>query len=245
MIKNVGRGLAPADKTRYFMNNGYCEKKEDKDCNKCFRRNDIFIDNPPCKYYILNNKGYNGTLKDIDGVKIRRQWFFTVFISSLYLFALLSLAVFIVFLIIFDDMAEIKTVENIISMFFWCFIIPFEILLLILSCFNLKFFGKTVAVLNDDGVYTNQVFLKWREITEIEFFPHEFRYRDIGISAFVKISSKKGTYKIAHMPLLFLYKAKKYNPAIRTKMNKEEIKGQIIVFVACIIGSAIVCLMDL
>lgn len=227
------------------MKNGYCEKKEGKDCNKCFHQNGIFIDNLPCKYYILNNKGYSGTLKDIYGVKMRRQWFFTAFLSILYNYVLLSLAVFIVFLIIFDDMAEIKTVANIILMVFLYFIIPFGILLLILSCFNLKFFGKTVAVLNDDGVYTNQVFLKWREITEIEFFPHEFQYRNIGVSAFVKISSKKGTYKIAHMPLLFLYKARKYSPEIKTEINKKEIKRQIIVFVACIVGSAIVCLIDL
>lgn len=230
-----------------FMNKGYCEKREGKDCSKCLHENNYYIDEPPCKHYIYNNKGYEGTLKDIEGIKMRRQWFLTPAVLSFYHLALLSLGLMIFFLFIQRDMPyeEKEKGVTIILWFFLYFVIPFEICLLILSVFNLKFFGKTVAVLTDDGIYTNQVFLKWREITEIEFFPHEYYYRGVGENAYVKISSKKGTYKIAHMPLLFLHKAKKYNPEIKTKISKKEIKWHIITFVVCIVGSVVLCFIDI
>ena len=227
------------------MNKGYCEKREGKDCSKCLHENNYYIDEPPCKHYIYNNKGYEGTLKDIEGIKMRRQWFLTVAIASFYQLTLISLVVSIIFLIIHTDAPQEYLGTDIILWFFLCFVIPFEICLLILSVFNLNFFGKTVAVINDDGVYTNQMFLKWRDIIEIEFFPHEFKYRRIGESAYVKIVSNKGTYKIAHMPLLFLHKAKKYNPEIKTKISKKEMKWHIITFVVCIVGSVVLCFIDI
>ncbi len=228
-----------------FMNKGYCEKREGKDCSKCFHENNYYIDEPPCKYYVYNNKGYEGTLKDINGIKMRRQWFLTPAVASFYQLTLISLVVSIIFLIIHTDAPQEHLGTDIVLWFFLCFVIPFEICLLILSVFNLNFFGKTVAVINDDGVYTNQAFLRWQEIIEIEFFPHVFHYRGVGESAYVKISSKKGTYKVAHMPLLFLHKAKKYNPEIKTKINKEEIKWHIITFVVCVVASVIVCFIDM
>lgn len=210
------------------MAKGYCEKKEGKDCSKCFRQDGYERNELPCKYFIRNTRGYEGTLKDIDGIKMRRQWFFTP--------AVLSMGFILMITIVFSLTSLIENIEmsqedkEFIPLLITNVIFPFEFSLLVLSILNIKFWGKTVAVINDDGVYTNQMFLKWDEILEIEFSPRILIDRHVDDYAYAKIVSTKKTYKIAHMPLYFLLKVKKYNPEIKMKFNKRAIRFYAILF---------------
>lgn len=88
------------------------------------------------------------------------------------------------------------------------------------------------------------MFLKWDKISEIEFSPRVINYRDTDDCAYTKIVSAKKIYKIAHMPLYFLLKAKRYNPEIKIKINKKIIRGYIIFISISIIGSIVLGLID-
>lgn len=224
------------------MDKGYCEKREGKDCSKCFHKNEYYIDEPPCKYYIYKSKGYEGTLKDINGIKMRRQWFFTPMVMSIGFIIMLA----IVFLLtsLLGNIEWSQEDKEFISILFTYIIFPFEFLLLLLSVISIKLCGKTVAVINDDGVYTNQAFLKWDDISEVEFSPRVLYKNRIDDCAYTKIVSKKGTYKIAHMPLYFLLEAKKYNPEISVKLNKKIIRLYIILFSICFIVPFIVSIFE-
>lgn len=213
---------------RKFMNKGYCEKREGKDCSKCFRKNEYFIGEPPCKYYIYHSKGYEGTLKDINGIKMRRQWFFTPMVLSSG-FILILVIVFAMSSLL-CDIEWLQEDKEFVSILFTYIIFPFEFLLLMLSVISIKLCGKTVAVINDDGVHTNQAFLKWNEITEVEFSPRVLYKNRFDDCAYTTIVSKRGIYKIAHMPLYFLLEAKKYNPEISIKINKKIVRLYIILF---------------
>ena len=224
------------------MEKGYCEKRAGKKCSKCFRE-DIYrtINEIPCKYFVYNSKGYEGTLKDIRGTKIRRQWFFTPMVMSIGLIATVAIVVFIG-TVMYGR--EVQQEEKEVLAFFLRAVFQFELFLLILSILNTKFFGKTVAVINDDGVYTNQMFLKWDKILEIEFLPRVIMKYRIDDCAYTKIVSGKKVYKVAHMPLYFLLKAKRYNPEIKIKINKKIIRGYIIFISILIIGSIVLSLID-
>lgn len=224
------------------MAKGYCEKKEGKDCSKCFREDAYNRNELPCKYFVRNTRGYEGTLKDIDGIKMRRQWFFTPMIMSIGFIIMLVIAISLTTLL--SDMEWSQEDKEFIMLFFSNIIFPIEIALLILSILNIKFFGKTVAVINDDGVYTNQAFIRWDNITEVEFFPRELNYRSFDDIAYVKIVSRKKSYEIAHMPLYFLFKANKYNPEIKLKINKRIIRIYAILFSISFIAPIVLWLLD-
>ena len=216
------------------MAKGYCEKKEGKDCSKCFREDAYNRNELPCKYFVRNTRGYEGTLKDINGIKMRRQWFFTPMV--------MSIGFIIMLVIIFSLTSLIENIEmsqedkEFIPLLFKNVIFPFEFSLLVLSILNVKLWGKTVAVINDDGVYTNQMFLRWDEILEIEFSPRILIEKHVDDFAYAKIVSTKKIYKIAHMPLYFLLKVKKYNPEIKMKFNKRAIRFYAILFLISFIA---------
>lgn len=223
------------------MAKGYCEKRAGKECSKCFHK-DVYSSNGlSCKHFVYCSKGYEGTLKDIRGTKIRRQWFFTPMVMSIGLIAMVAVVIFIA---VAMNGFEVQQEDKELSAFFLRAVFQIEILLLILSILNTKLWGKTVAVINDDGVYTNQMFLKWNEISEIEFVPRVINYRDADDCTYTKIVSAKKVYKIAHMPLYFLLKAKRYNPEVKTKINKKIIRGYIIFISISIIGSIVIGLID-
>ena len=225
------------------MENGYCEKRAGKKCSKCFHEDTYRIINEiPCKYFVYNSKGYEGTLKDVRGTKIRRQWFFSPMVMSIGLIALFSIAISIMNVM---SGLEVLQEDKEVLAFFLHAVFQFELLLLILSILNTKFFGKTVAVINDDGVYTNQMFLKWDKILEIEFLPRVIMKYRIDDCAYTKIVSGKKVYKVAHMPLYFLLKAKRYNPEIKIKINKKIILYYMILSSLWIIVPIVISLIDL
>ena len=232
------------------MEKGYCEKRAGKKCSKCFCEDTYRIINEiPCKHFVYNSKGYEGTLKDIKGTKIRRQWFFTPMVMSIGLIALFLIAVSIMNVM---SGSEVQQEDKDFLLFFFrsvfsiefLLLISFEFLLLILSILNTKFFGKIVAVINDDGVYTNQMFLKWDNISEIEFFPRVIKEHHIDDCAYTKIVSAKKVYNVAHMPLYFLLKAKRYNPKIKIKINKKTILFYMILSLIWIIVPIVISLID-
>lgn len=224
------------------MTKGYCEKREDKDCDKCFHENEYYIDEPPCKYFVFYKRGFEGKLEDINGKKMRRQWFFTPAVLSAGFIIWLLIAAFISGLLFGSETSQED--KGYISLLFTRVIIPFEFLLFCLSIPNIKLWGKTVAVLTDEGIYTNQAFLKWNEISEIEFSPRMLYRGRTDDCAYTKIVSKKGTFKIAHMPLYFLLCAKKYKSEIKIKINRKKVRFYVILFSLSFIVPLIYCIFD-
>ncbi len=208
------------------MAKGYCEKKEGKDCKKCLRHSTYESQGLTCKHFVRNTRKFDGTLKDIKGIKMRRQWFFGVSVITFGVFVLFALLVIFLF-----DKNQLKSDLTLVVKLF----LEIEVPLLILCLLNAKFFGKTVAVLTDNGIYTNQIFLEWDNIKEIIFYPHVIgREEDPSRYSFTKIVVHEKVYRIAHMPVLFLYKAKKYNPQIVIRFDKK-ITNKVLLIIGAVV----------
>lgn len=203
------------------MSKGYCEKKK-KECNeKCFcayeyKKQVVPL---PCKYLISENKGYYDydSLKEIKGKRMRKQWFFSMVIYVLCISMFLLYYDFVMNVILKINLGTSMQQELIVL---WNIFYKLEVPLLLLSLLNTKFWGKIVAVVTEQGVYTNQFFLKWEEITQIKFHPPELPSRTHFDYSYTEVISSKGTYNVAHMPLLFLFVAKKHN--VNTKFEFEK-----------------------
>lgn len=210
-----------------FMNKGFCEKKNKECSQKCFHRYSYDRQELPCKYFVSADKGYPEyeLLSDIKGERMRRQWFFCWAVAATS-FILYFLYCGLVMTVILDVGAKRDLKQDAIELLimFGKVVIP----LLILSLLNTKFFGKIVAVVTKEGVYSNQFFLKWEDIFEVKFHPLWFTRIRIHES-YTDVISSQGTYKVAHMPLLFLLKAKKYNANIRVRFDKWSIVVIIII----------------
>lgn len=216
------------------MIKGYCEKK-DRECGgKCFcgANYERQLTTLPCKHLVSENKGYYGydSLKDIKGEKMRRQWFFYIAVAVTS-FIVYFLYCGLVMSVILDVGAErdLKQDATELMIIFCKVVIP----LLVLSLLNTKFFGKIVAVVTEEGVYSNQFFLKWEDIFEVKFHlpgvPTRTRLPDY---SYTEIISSQGTYKVAHIPLLFLFKVRKYNVNTRIKIEKWWIAVAVIAIIA-------------
>lgn len=200
------------------MAKGYCEKKNRECGGKCFcgYGYERQLTNLPCKHLVSENRGYSGydSLKDIKGERMRRQWFFCLAIVVL-LFLVYGLYLNLVMVGILD--IERDTRQDLIDS--WVIFYKVAIPLLLLSFLNLKFFGKIVAVVTKEGVYSNQFFLKWEDIFEVKFHLPALTKTRLYYS-YTEIISSQGTYAVAHVPLLFLFKVKKYNVNTRIKIEK-------------------------
>ncbi len=162
------------------------------------------------------------SLKEIHGTKMRKQWFFTLLLLILCI-PLLFLWVDIVVVAgdaLFDFGVEPDIKQDVIDLVS-IFLKPI-IILAILSIFNLKLFGKTVAVVTEDGIYTDKYFISWEDIHEIIFFTPEIpslKFRHSTSFSYTEIFSTQGTCKIYEMPLWFLFKAKRFDRQIKCSIK--------------------------
>lgn len=179
---------------------------------RCYSREDL-----PCFYEQSKDCGFDGELIHVSGVKIRRQYFTYFVIGQM-------LAVYMVYLaLILNTLTSEKgprfntfgsMFDPLITLFF--FMVPF----LILGLMNVHLFGRCVCVLNENGIYSNQPFIRWTEIESIEYFakqPHGRTFRN----CYAKVSGGGREIILAHAPHLLLLRAKKYNPEIRTFFSRE------------------------
>lgn len=164
-------------------------------------------------------------LKNIDGDKIRWQYFNT------YIYIMLSIIPMAPIMIIlaefkksnfdvFDILSEMLEAIPVVLGIYTIFIGP----TIVLSLLNRFFFGKIIGVARDEGLYLENNLIRWSDIQKITYTPqilakNEFEHTFATI--FVKPSSKEEyALDIMHFPLYGLKKLKKYNPDIKIELSK-------------------------
>ena len=158
-------------------------------------------------------------LREIEGDKIRWQYFTWPIVILLFCMLFVPYCIFV-----FSLYAGNFNLSNWLSDLFVSFevCLVFAVPFFILSVLNRRFFGKIICVINEDGIHYKDGLLKWDEILKIEYeielpggvpkierlFCHSFIY------------TKKDKIKLVHTPLFFVSRLKKYKPSIDAKVSK-------------------------
>ncbi len=204
------------------MKNGYCEKDKNgkiHNCEKCFLKS-VTQYGYACSYFIPNSKNYVGSLKEVEGKKVRNELFFSVF-------GVVSIVIFIFLLLLFRINKEI-----LVSPITYAIVLPILALFFLVALIE-RAVGKTVAKYTSEGIYTKQGFIKWQDIKSAEYCFYEYvSGGEIGHSFFtessIKILSKDKSYFIFNPPILFLRTIKKNNKKISISINKKDISKHLI-----------------
>ena len=158
-------------------------------------------------------------LRDIEGVKIRWQYF----TAPLLILGIVAIwAPFIIFVLEFNagNFDFSKWLSDGLWTSVWiCFV--FSVPFLILSPLNRRLFGKIVCVLTEDGIHHKDGFVRWNEIVKIEYeidFPGGIIARYQYCRAIIYTSKEE--IVIRHAPLFLLFKVKKQNPDVQTGVSK-------------------------
>lgn len=186
-------------------------------------------------------------LREIDGKKIRRQYF------NIFIFVEIIMSLFLVtpILVINTLWGDSGTKLNSWSEMFTDIIAVAIVLMLpfmLISFFNRFLFGKIVCVLNDKGVYylkgASKRVAKWDDIHCIEYgirmwpffvtFDHPWCY--------AHIIGEDLDVNISHTPFMLLKKTKKHNKKIKLEFEKT---GLIMVALAVAIPFAVSCILGL
>lgn len=155
------------------------------------------------------------SLIDIDGIKIRRQYFNII----IYIYLELLMVLIIMF-----ATCEIATHRFVFLEYLRSVAIAFKLILglmlpfVILSVFNRYTFGKIVCVLNDEGIHYKDGCIKWDNITEMRYNVTTFtriRYAP----AFINVICKDKEICITSAPLLVFRYAKKFRSSIKLKKD--------------------------
>lgn len=203
------------------MTKGYCEKDKNgkiHDCERCVLKK--YSDDYVCNHYIPNGKNYIGSLKEVEGKKVRNELFFSVF-------GVVSIAIFLLLFIFFRvDSSFLANPLN------YALAFPVLALSLIVALVE-RAVGKTVAKYTSDGIYTKQGFVKWQDIKSAEYSFYNYismkMQRSFIQESCIKISTKDKSYFIFNPPILFLRTIKKNNKSIRLSINKKSISYQLTV----------------
>jgi hypothetical protein len=147
-------------------------------------------------------KNQETELKDLNGKKIRWQYFST-FIYVMLAFFPMPLVMIIVTGLKENNLDLAKMVEVILTaLISWgVFLFP----LIILSLLNRFLFGKIVGVVRDDGLHLENDFITWKQIQKITFNPSissRFKASYTYASFFIKSDTEtEYTIDIMHFPM--------------------------------------------
>ncbi len=167
----------------------------------------------------------NDELKDIKGQKIRWQHF------NAFLYIMLSVSPMPTICISILSIKDSTFGSDEFADIFMASIVVWFIVLasfIVLSLLNRFLFGKTVCVFNKDGLFLKNHVIEWSDINEIIYCPRiisrskaNYCFASVGVN-----EPNKSAYSvdIIHFPLYALSKAKKYNPTIKVRIDKEGIK---------------------
>ncbi|MBE6672584.1 MAG: hypothetical protein E7599_03570 [Ruminococcaceae bacterium] len=159
-------------------------------------------------------------LKDIDGKKIRRQYFNAplIFLLSFMIAIPYSITVFSLAMGKYEQYALPSTLKStvlvcgILSLPFW-----------ILRALNKRFFGKIICVLNEEGIHHPKGMLKWDAIEKIEYaLDAKPRYKSDPSSAFRAIVYyAQGTKHLVleKAPISILSRIKKYRKDVDARIE--------------------------
>lgn len=156
--------------------------------------------------------------KTIDGYKVRWQ-FFSVMLYLLlyllcYLFMIPGFFYYLWGLATFSDVVQIF--DTIIVLFGWTIVS-----LAVLSVINL-FVGPVVCILTDDGIHYKGGFVKWKDISKIEYsidLPLGYSGGFDNCNEAV-VHTKNEEITIRHAPIYMLLKIKRLQPQIKMGYEK-------------------------
>lgn len=165
-------------------------------------------------------------LTDIDGVRIRRQYF------NVYNYLLLPFLPMLLVMITILNTAKngfilSEFTETVFTSFllFGVAMLPF----FLLSLLNKFLFGKTVCVLTEDGIHLENDFIPWKEITAVNYSPRislrskiKYTYATLTVK---REDSEEFFVDIMSFPRYGLKKIKNYAPEIEVKLSKGSLFG--------------------
>ncbi len=156
-------------------------------------------------------------LRDLIGVRVRRQYFNL----PIYMFLL-------IFLLIVESFAVISLFEGNFNFEFWIEDVVLKSLItlgifvtpcIFLSTLNRFFFGKIVCVLNEEGIHYKDGLIKWSDIKCIEYSITAMSRQHFQ-TAYVDVVCINTTIRIKSVPLYIFSLVKKFNADIKTKHDK-------------------------
>lgn len=166
-------------------------------------------------------KNHMITLKDINGAKIRWQYF-NVFIYTMLAFLPVTIVMTVVNGVKENNFAFSEILEIITTG-----LMPWGMLLapfVALSLLNRFLFGKIIGIVTDEGLYLENNFLPWKHIKKIVYTP-EISGRSGAAFTFATIfvdPPRKPAYTldILHFPIYGLRKIKKLHPEIEIRFER-------------------------
>lgn len=198
--------------------------------------------------YLKESSPQNGypTLKNINGAKLRRQYFNTplylilpVIPLCVLLFAMVSIRhnEFSWGAWIMQSLEGIGLVLAILS--------PF----IVLSVLNLFLFGKIVSVINDQGIYLENNFILWDKIHKITYIPDtpskyqysvlHHRYTRLNLTVTGE-TGEEYDVEIKNFPFYGLFKLKKFCPDKKIKFAAKFILVEIIILIIAMLISLLI-----
>ena len=158
-------------------------------------------------------------LKDIDGQKIRRQYFN---IPLIFLYSLMIMVPYTIFInSIFTGKADLYEWLSSLWISIWvcfCFSLP----ILILRTLNKYFFGRIICVLANDGIHYPRGMVRWETIEKIEYvIDSKPRYKSDSSKAFrVVIYTRGGKHIVlTSAPISIVSRIKKLRKDIDIKIS--------------------------
>lgn len=185
-------------------------------------------------------------LKDINGTKLRRQYFNLPIYLILPVIPL-CISLFAMVLIRHNEFSwgEWLTVSFEGISFVLTLLSPF----VLLSVLNHFLFGKIVSVINDDGIYFENNFVPWNKIKKITYIPdvpgkHQHtvihhRYTRLKLTLNSE-TDEKYDVEIKNFPFYGLFKLKKFCPDKKIKFSAKFILVKIIILIIAMVISLLI-----
>ena len=160
-------------------------------------------------------------LKDIDGVKVRWQYFNYLIYAQL---AAIAMAVIgMVLNTLKGSYQPATSAEDIIGA-----VVAIVMLFLpwaFLSLLNRFLFGKIVCVVNEEGIHLESGLVRYEQIEKIEYNPQISSRHQLNFTHATVLVKSQGeepyVFDILHFPAYALRKIKKYSPETKIKLGKD------------------------
>lgn len=158
-------------------------------------------------------------LLNIDGQKIRRQYFNGILYFGTLCVVPFTLITFIMNHLLGKDGETLRTFSDVIYVFIGFLILMIPIILL--SILNRFLFGEVICVLEKEGLHHKDGFIIWDAIVKLEY-EINIPSKDKMYFCYVNITkhSRFGA-EIIHAPFYLLKEAKNYHPNLQVSISKK------------------------
>lgn len=159
-------------------------------------------------------KGKN--FRNVQGIHIRRQYFnyilFALLLIFLYFFIMRSFAPMLGGV----DIREWAERVGSLVLKVGGLAVPF----VILSVLNFFFFGKTVCVINEDGIHYRKGIIRWDDILYLKFDCFTNSKFHGYYPSYITVVCKQQEIEITSAPVSMFFVARKYKSDIKIKLDK-------------------------